>query len=223
VLRAKNFFEGSDVNSKLKGCAQNNRRLPIMTHKSWLTVCGVFAMLTSLVPSVQGQVPLTRERFSFSVASGTKAGSGGDGRFELSVARWSTDAERDQMITVFKEQGQSGLRNAISNATAGGRIKLPGGLENTVRYARRSPRPDGGEDIVLVFDWRTIPWWDATLPASSLDATFSVIQLRLTKAGTGEGKLAVGKLREDKATGVVMADYDAQPALLLDVRREATK
>ena len=194
-----------------------------MTHKSWLTVCAVFAMLTSLVSSAQGQVPSTRERFSFAVASGTKAGVGGDGRFELSVTRWSSDAERDQMLDVFKESGQSGVRSAISNATIAGRMTLPGGLENTVRYARRSLRPDGGEDIVLVFDWRTMPWWDATLPASPLDATSSVIQLRLTKGGTGEGKLAVGKLREDKVTGVVMADYDAQPALLLDVRREATR
>ena len=194
-----------------------------MTHKSWLIVCGVFGILTSLVPSAQGQVLSVPERFSFAVASGTKAGSGGDGRFELAVTRWSTDAERDQMITVFKEEGQSHLRSAIGSATVAGRIHLPGGLMNTVRYARRSPRPDGGEDIVLVFDWRTIPWWDSTLPASPLDATFSVIQLRLTKAGTGEGKLAAGKLREDKVTGVVMADYDAQPALLLDVRREATK
>ena len=191
-----------------------------MTRKSCLVVC-MFALLASVVPGAQAQIPSTPERFSFTVASGSKAGSGGDGRFDLSVTRWSTDAERDQMITVLKEEGQTNLRRAIGSAIAAGRIHLPGGLANTVRYARRSPRPDGGEDIVLVFDWRTTPWWDSTLPSSPLDATFSVIQLRLTKAGAGEGKLGVGKIREDKAAGIVMADYESQPALLLDVRREA--
>jgi hypothetical protein len=175
------------------------------------------------LPSLRAQVPSSPERFTFTVASGSKAGVGGDGRFELSVTRWSTDAERDRMITVFKEQGHSNLWDAISGATAAGRMQLPGGLENTVRYARRSPRPDGSEDIVLVFDWRTTPWWDPTLPSSPLDARVSVIQLRLPKGGSGEGKLAVGKLREDKATGIAMADYESQPGLLLDVRPEPTK
>lgn len=191
-----------------------------MTHRSWLMVCGAFVALTSLPSMAGAQVPPTRERLTFTVASGTKAGVGGDGRFEIVVDRWSSDAERDRMLTVFKSDGQSNLRTAISDALMSGVIRLPGGLANTIRYARRSPRPDGGEDIVLVSDWRTTVWWDTALPSSPLDATFSVIQLRLTKAGTGEGKLAVGKLREDKAAGIVMADYESQPALLLDVRRE---
>jgi hypothetical protein len=173
------------------------------------------------------------QRFTFMVPNGAKAGPGGEGRFELIIERWSSDAERDRMREVFKTQGSDHLWNAIRDAYMAGWIHLPGGLVNVVRYARRSPRADGGEDIVLVFDWRTWAWWDPSLPSSPLDARFSVIQLRLNRAGIGDGRLALGELREDEAAGIAMADYDGQPGLLLnynslpklllDVRRESAE
>ena len=175
------------------------------------------ALVVLPCPALFAQAPApASQRFTFMVPNGSKAGPGGEDRFELIVERWSSDAERDRMLAVFKTEGQQNLSNAIRDAYMAGWINLPGGLVNVVRYARRSPRVDGGEDIVLVFDWRTWAWWDPSLPSSPLDATFSVIQLRLNKAGIGEGRLAVGKLREDKAAGIAMADYDGQPALLLN-------
>ena len=195
-----------------------------MTRRTWLIVGGTTLVMTALGPMAEAQAVATNtERFSFTVASASKAGSDAGTRFELTITRWATDAERDRMLSVLKTEGEEQLRDGIRDAYIAGHLKLPGGTQNTVRYARRSPRPDGGEDIVLVFDWRLSPWWDKTLPSSPPDATFSVIQLRLAKNGTGEGKLAIRGLREDKATGIMMTDYESQPPLLLDLKREGSK
>jgi hypothetical protein len=63
-------------------------------------------------------------------------------------------------------------------------------------------------------------WWD---PAArwAADQTFTVVQLRLNKGGTGEGRIATGDgFARDSHSGIVIPDA-TKPPLLTDVRRES--
>ena len=85
---------------------------------------------------------------------------------------------------------------------------------STIRYARRSPRPDGGADLLLVADSRIWVWWDAKndLPANE---PYTVLHIRLDKNGNGEGKIApASKVRRDAASGIAVADYESLPVLI---------
>lgn len=157
-------------------------------------------------------------RYSFTVANAPKDAMVPDGRFRLRVVRWSTDAERQQLMDALDQP--STLLQALPYSSAAGYLQWPGGLDYTVRYARQTARPDGGADIVLLVERPVWVWWDAKTPWAA-DQRFTVVQLRVSKDGTGEGRIATGTgFTRDARNGVAISD-STQPALLTDIRREA--
>jgi len=159
------------------------------------------------------------ERFTFTAVNAPASGFGGD-RYQLTVDRWSTNTERDGLSAALAANDASTVTHTLRNAPAIGRVRWPGGIEYTLRYARRTTRPDGGSDLVLIADSRVWIWWDAKndLP---LDEPFTVFLVRLDKSGVGEGKVApASKARSDKMVGVAVPDYDSRPVLLADFRSQ---
>jgi hypothetical protein len=159
----------------------------------------------------------TGERFTFSVAGAPKTALG-DERLRVSIHEWSSDAERDKAAAAIAANDTQAVRHALLDAKALGYLSWPGGSSYTIRYARRSARPDGGADLILVADSRIWVWWDAKndLPANE---PFTVLQIRLDKSGNGEGKIApASAIRRDAASGIAMADYDTRPVLIRDVK-----
>jgi hypothetical protein len=62
-------------------------------------------------------------------------------------------------------------------------------------------------------------WWDST--RGSTPYPFSVVQIRLGKDGTGEGRVSLGvPVVSDTTLGVALSDYGKAPAVFTDVRRE---
>ena len=73
---------------------------------------------------------------------------------------------------------------------------------------------------MLVADSRMWVWWDAPVKTGT-DDPFTLIQLRVDEDGNGAGKISTpAKIRGDKAAGVVAAEFDTAPAMLMDVRAE---
>jgi hypothetical protein len=160
------------------------------------------------------------ERFSFSVANAPTTGLPGEDRLEATIHQWSSDADRDRLYAVIAENDPQTIAHTFRTTPTAGFIRWPGGLQYTLRYARRTPRPDGGADIVLVADSRVWVWWDAPFK-TGIDDAFTVIQLRVDKDGKGVGKLSTpAKIRGDKASGVVAVEFDTAPAMLTDVRAQ---
>ena len=158
------------------------------------------------------------ERFTFTVAGAPKTALG-DERLRLSIHGWSNDDDRAAAAAALAADDQQAVRHALLDATALGYLSWPGGSSYTIRYARRSPRPDGGADLILVADSRIWVWWDAKndLPANE---PYTVLHIRLDKNGNGEGKIApASKVRRDAASGIAVADYDSIPVLITEVRR----
>ena len=157
------------------------------------------------------------ERFTFTVAGAPKA-TLGDERLRVSIHGWSSDGDRDKAAAALADNDPQAVRHAFLDANALGYLSWPGGSSYTIRYARRSPRPDGGADLILVADSRIWVWWDAKhdLPANE---PFTVLQIRLDKNGNGEGKIApASKVRRDASSGIAVADYDSRPVLITDVK-----
>lgn len=146
-------------------------------------------------------------------------------RLTLTLNRWSTDAERDEMLRVMKESGTEDLLTAFRDTAAVGYLRWPGGLEYSVRYARRTERADRGSDVVLVVERPLWVWWDvpgAEQPESADKARFTVVQLRLDAKGRGEGRISSSTtVASDASQGVLVPDFANRPALLLDVQQES--
>jgi hypothetical protein len=155
------------------------------------------------------------ERFTF-----VPANFAGAPPMDIVIKRWSSDAERERVVTAAAG-GVEELSHPIATAYEVGYIDWPGAVQYILRYASRVSRPDGGQDIILATDRPINVWWDAAnKPAPTQDAV-SVIQLRLDKAGRGEGKVAIGeRITSDKpANTIVVEDFTTRPALLTNVQR----
>ena len=140
---------------------------------------------------------------------------------DFTVTRWSTDAERQQLLGILVEKGQDRLLRALQKLPRAGTIRTPDSLAYDIQYARRIPGEDGGERVVLVTD-RPIAFWEAANRTRTLDYPFMVVELRLDARGRGEGKLTVAtKLEVDKPSGqIILENYGSQPVRLSNVKRE---
>jgi hypothetical protein len=139
-------------------------------------------------------------------------------RLDLVIERWSTDADRDQLIKTIADSGTEKLLDAFRSSPRLGTINWPGGLQYGVHYARRQARPDGGSDVLLVVDRPLWMWWDTKI--GSTDYPYSVVHIRLDKDGKGEGRVSLNvPVTSDKTFGVALADMAKAPVVLTDVRR----
>jgi hypothetical protein len=177
----------------------------------------VLALSTGTTAQQAGQ---TSERFSFT-ASGMSTGADGEHRLNIVVRRWSTEAERDRVLAALTgslDQPHHELRRMDE----AGHIEWPGATRYTLRYAHQTTRPDGGQDIMLATEAPLWLWWDSTRAAASTKHPFTVVQLRLTKEGSGEGRLSLaGKIAADQtARSIVIENFAEEPAILTNVRRE---
>jgi len=135
------------------------------------------------------------EEFS---AAAFDVNSGQTGRVDISVTRWSTTAERDQLVKVLFEKGQDGLLRELQNVRPVGRIHSPGSIGYELRYAQQRRLPEGGREVVLATD-RPMSFWEVTNQPRSSQYPFTWVRLTLGPDGKGEGELAVAaKIIGDK-------------------------
>jgi hypothetical protein len=93
-----------------------------------------------------------------------------------------------------------------------------------IKYAHRMELPGGAERIILVTDRRVGASNSSWTPGPSNPASeypFSVIELRVTPTGQGEGKgVVTGKISVDSNARTIVVDgYDTLPAILRVDRR----
>jgi hypothetical protein len=142
-----------------------------------------------------------------------------DGRLRVDIDRWSTAAERDRLVAAIDQNGPEKLLDAIRDVGRIGTLYWPGGVEYAIQYAWRSQRADGGADVVLVLDRPVWMWWNTSAPSTPYP--YTVVQMRLGKGGTGEGRVSLGvPVASDKMLGVVLADFAKALAVLADVRHD---
>ena len=158
--------------------------------------------------------------FAINMNSGPKTAT-----VDISIERWSTDAERDQLLAILTEEkdvyrANQELLKALQKMPKAGYIRTPQTLAWDLHYARQHPMEDGGRQIVLGTD-RPIGFQEARNQPRTMDYPFTIMELRLNKEDKGEGKLLVGtKLYIDKKTkNLVLENYAQQPVRLNEIRK----
>jgi hypothetical protein len=167
---------------------------------------------------VEGQTNGQPERFT---ANAIDMNRGAAGNVEIVVNRWSTDAQRNTLMSTLLDKGAEKLLDKLQDMPRMGYIRTPDSIGWDVHFAHRMPDPEGGERIVLVTD-RRISFWEARSQPRSIDYPFTVIELRLNREGEGEGKMSIAtKIIADKDKNTItLENYQTSPVMLNNVKRE---
>jgi hypothetical protein len=145
--------------------------------------------------------------------------TGRSGIIEITVERWSTDEEREMLLTTLQEFGRDKLLAALE------KIRPPVGYMRTANsigydlyYARNTSNPDGGRQVVLATN-RRVSFEEAANNRRSLEYQLTLIQLQLDAAGKGDGKMVpAAKISWDaKAKRIEIENYRALPVDLINV------
>jgi hypothetical protein len=142
-------------------------------------------------------------------------------RIDIVVTQWSPRAQRDRLLAVLFEKGPDKLLDVLQDLPKVGYFRTPETLAYDLRYAQRTPLPEGGERIVLATD-RHIQFWEAARSSRTTDYPFTIIELRLDRDGRGEGKMSIAtRITADRKNNTVeLENWGTQPVMLKDVRRQ---
>jgi hypothetical protein len=189
--------------------------------------------LFGLVSVVPAQEPDKLEITAFAVNMGS-VGPAGATTVQITVDRWSTaDERKDILATMVEMSNQDALLKALQKSSVKGRFRIPGlqgpdphqlRLGHDIRYAWQSPLPDGGTRIVLGTD-RYIGFQEARDRPRTMDYPFTLIEIRINKAGEGEGKMAIATMIDfDKAKQqLILENYSSEPVRLTKVDAKVKK
>jgi hypothetical protein len=184
--------------------------------------CATTGALALFATLHAAQTSGTPERFTaFAVNMGTP-GPTGAGTVDIAVDRWSTDAERDRLLSILLEKGPDKLLDVLQGMRRVGYIRTPNTIGYDLKFARRVAAEDGGERIVIATD-RYITFWEARNRPRSIDYPFTVIEMHIGRDGEGEGKMSLAtKIIADKKNNtIVLENYATQPVMLKSVRRQS--
>jgi len=116
------------------------------------------------------------------------------------------------------------LASAIARAPTLGYIWTNDITGYSIKYAWQVSLPDGSERIILATDRRlgayTAAWKPVSVTAVT-DYEFTLIEIRLSSKGSGEGKtsLTTKVMVDPEARTLALDDYAATPAILQNVKR----
>ena len=148
---------------------------------------------------------------------------GGSGVVQISIYRWTTDAERQSLLTSLKAQGPDATLQKLMALPQVGFIETPGTMGYALFYARQNTMPDGTRQVVLATD-RGLTFGQMVRQPIANEYDYSLVEMRFpAKPGSkGEGKLVLAaKVGIDPKTGKFeMNNYMGEPPLLRDIEEK---
>ena len=147
--------------------------------------------------------------------------TGSNATVDINVERWSTEEDRQKLISTFLEKGPEKLLDALQDLKRVGYIRLPTSVGYDLHFAREVPLDEGGRRIIIATD-RRIGFAEARNQPRSIDYPFTLIEIRLKPDGTGEGKMALAtKISVNKKLNTVeLENYSSEPVRLQNVKAE---
>ena len=147
---------------------------------------------------------------------------------EIRVREWTTDEEREQVLSEIKEASAQSTRNrnravarALRGASTVGSMNLQASTSWPIRYSRMYEGTDGTVRIVMGTD-RPVSFTEALNQGSAVgDFDVTIVELTLDAEGNGEGVLSLGtEVRwNDKEEKLEVTNFSSQPIKLGNVRR----
>jgi len=185
---------------------------------SGAVVVAAIAMIS--LPGARGgaQTGCVREDFTAQAVNRAESAVLLPSTVDIHIGRWSAEVEKDRFARALLDRGTDALLEALRKAPVAGQIRTPNTFPYDVQFAWQEPLPDGGRRVLLITD-RAIVVWNDVMRLQALDDLFTVIELRLSSDGEGEGKVAIGSnIHVNRSLDLIeLRDYDSAPVRLIDV------
>jgi hypothetical protein len=181
-----------------------------------LSSCVLALLALVTVPLTAAEKPIARFRaFAINMTGGPRTSAG---TVDISITRWSTDAQREELITTLKEKGSGALLDALIKEPEVGFIKMPNTLGWTLYYARQTDLPDGGRRIIIATN-RRLAFGEVSRQTRSSQYDFTLVEMHLPKSGKGEGKIvsAAKVTFNNKTHQIEIENYGTIPVQLKEV------
>jgi len=173
--------------------------------------------LSVAVPAAQSNMARPEKFTAFAVDTSNTAPRATATSVDITITRWSTDEERDRLLSVFREKGQDALLSALQKLPVVGGIRTPGSLNYDLHFARQKPDAEGGRMVFLMTD-RYITGWEAMNRPRTLDYPFTLVQLQLDREGKGVGKASIATRITEEPDGTIdLENFSNQPVMLTEV------
>ena len=143
---------------------------------------------------------------------------------KIDLLRWSTDAEREQLLSAFAKSEKE-LAAALEKAPTLGYVWTSESAGYSLRYAYRVQTP-AGERLIFATDRRLGSWnpqlWKPVGNAAPSEYPFTLIELRFNRRGEGEGKasLTTRITADTQAKTLALDNYAAATVVLKGAKRE---
>ena len=177
------------------------------------------AGLAVAVPSAQSNMAAAEKYTAFAVDISNTAPRANTSTVDITINRWSTDAERDQLLSILRDKGQDALLSALQKLPVVGSVNTPGSLKYDLHFALQRPEAEGGKMVFLMTD-RYIGAWEASNRPRTIDYPFMLLQLQLDKAGSGVGKASIyTKITQTKDGTIELENFSSSPVTLNQIRK----
>jgi hypothetical protein len=175
-----------------------------------------FVFFVSMAADAQ-PAPVSYRAFAVNMSN---VGRTGADSIDITIDRWTTDAEAALLHDALVEKDSDALLKAIHKIKprVGAIRRANGGLGWDIQYARRTELPSGGYRVVFATD-RPMSFYEAANRPRSADYEFLWAELHIGANGEGEGKLVPrAKITYDKEKRVVeIENYANLPVQLTQV------
>lgn len=182
-----------------------------------VTLAGLALLLVSGASAIAEDKPRPIETFTCFAANMQR---GKAGTVEITIFRWSTDAERESLLTTLQEFGRDKLLDALMKIRpVVGYMRSPNSIGYDLYYARDNVQPDGGRHVVLATN-RRVNFREAVNNQRSMDYQFTAIELDIDKDGQGVGKMVpAAKVSWNVKTKMIeVENFSALPIDLINVK-----
>ena len=187
--------------------------------RTLMMVAALVALLGSLAAAQTTGQP---ERFTADALSLAGQVRNGIQTVDITVNRWSPDAERERLVMALLNKGPQELLKELQKNKPVGNIRTPDSIGYDLRYAHQIAAPDGGRTIVIATD-RPIGFWEATNRPRTFDYPFTVIQMNIGPDGTGSGTMSYATKIVAKGNTIELENFASQPIMLNNIRAKEKK
>jgi len=172
------------------------------------------------------------EELVATAVSGPSDGAVVGGRIDIIIERWSTDAERETLVSNLRGNDPAALLVGLGKVfRRNGVVELPGAQGvgarartrrvRNLKYAQQIDTPNGRQ-IVVVAD-QHLGFGESGRDFESWQPEFGLVDIRIGRDGAGVGKLAhADNVTFNAKTRVLeVADFAGQPIRLTGVRSDS--
>ncbi len=190
-----------------------------------LFLLGAGALLASAADNPQEKQEQEKQvKEEFAAWMNNPMGTIKTGQVMITIDRWSTPEERQELIKAYKEGGNKAMYKVLIKMPSVGYIRIPRTTAWELHYAYQFPTSDGGRIIVISTD-RKIGFNEASMDVMSMDYPFEMIQMKLDAQNKGEGRLSMATriLVSKDGSGFELENYGQEPVALTNIHHKTEK